>query len=194
VGDHRQRHYAAGVRPGIASQRGTGGRRRAANLRVVWCARTSGQADPTPFFPGDASTSWFALDGYDRPGPWCVLHGVPHHVSPVHTDQRPARDNRRDDFCREPTRPIGRGHLDHLGVLPGDPHLGHLVAVLTSSEAAPMPSPVGSPSALPSSCAGPTPGPIPGSTSSGCLPPRLCTCTTRSPSTCLPPRTRSGTW
>jgi hypothetical protein len=128
VGDHRQRHYAAGVRPGIASQRGTGGRRRAANLRVVWCARTSGQADPTPFFPGDASTSWFALDGYDRPGPWCVLHGVPHHVSPVHTDQRPARDNRRDDFCREPTRPIGRGHLDHLGVLPGDPHLGHLVA------------------------------------------------------------------
>lgn len=42
----------------------------ATNVRFVWCASTGARADPTPFFPGDAFTSWIALDGYNRWGPW----------------------------------------------------------------------------------------------------------------------------
>ncbi len=41
-----------------------------ANVRFVWCASTGGRASPVPFYPGDASVSWIALDGYNRAAAW----------------------------------------------------------------------------------------------------------------------------
>ena len=42
----------------------------ATNLRFVWCASSSARLDPTPFYPGDGSVSWIALDGYNKGATW----------------------------------------------------------------------------------------------------------------------------
>ncbi len=39
----------------------------AANVSFVWCPAVSG-ADPTPYYPGDATVDWIGVDGYDRGG------------------------------------------------------------------------------------------------------------------------------
>lgn len=42
----------------------------ATNVRFVWCASSSIRAAAAPYFPGDAWSSWIALDGYNKATTW----------------------------------------------------------------------------------------------------------------------------